>query len=109
MRHMEFDAPQEDRTETPPVPTHASHRGARLVRWLVLLILFVLSVAGGSLTGLLIAFQNDLPEIEELEDYKPSIISEIYSDEGKVIAEFAVERRGGVAFCAGPPPSPRPP
>src|SRR3989304_8095618 len=103
MSDMEFDSPHQDRTETPPIPPPPSHRGARLVRWLVLLILFVLSVAGGSLTGLLIAFQNDLPEIEELEDYKPSIISEIYSDEGKVIAEFAVERRGGVAFLASPP------
>jgi len=103
MRHMEFDSPHQDRTETPPIPTHASHRGARLVRWLVLLILFVLSVAGGSLTGLLIAFQSDLPEIEELEDYKPSIISEIYSDEGKVIAEFAVERRVVIPFREIPP------
>ncbi len=95
---MEFDAPPEDRATVPERPSEPSHRGARLVRWLVLLFLFVLSVAGGSLTGLLIAYQNDLPQIETLEDYKPSIISEIYSDEGNVIAEFAVERRVVIPF-----------
>lgn len=95
---MEFDAPPEDFAPAPERPSEPSHRGARLVRWLVLLFLFVLSVAGGSLTGLLIAYQNDLPQIETLEDYKPSIISEIYSDEGNVIAEFAVERRVVIPF-----------
>ena len=81
---MEFDAPPDpetSKTGAPPPPTQASNRGARLIRGLVLLILFVLSVAGGSLTGLLIAYQSDLPEISTLEDYRPSIISEIYSDE----------------------------
>ena len=95
---MEFDAPPEDRATAPERSSEPSHRGARLVRWLVLLFLFVLSVAGGSLTGLLIAYQTDLPQIETLEDYKPSIISEIYSDEGNVIAEFAVERRVVIPF-----------
>ena len=95
---MKFDAPPEDRATVPERPSEPSHRGARLVRWLVLLFLFVLSVAGGSLTGLLIAYQGDLPQIETLEDYKPSIISEIYSDEGNVIAEFAVERRVVIPF-----------
>ena len=98
---MEFDAPPDpeiSQTSAPQHPTRASHRGARLVRGLMLLILFVLSVAGGSLTGLLIAYQSDLPEIDTLEDYRPSIISEIYSDEGNVIAEFAVERRVVIPF-----------
>ena len=95
---MEFDAPPEDRATAPERPSEPSLRGTRLVRWLVLLFLFVLSVAGGSLTGLLIAYQNDLPQIETLEDYKPSIISKIYSDEGNVIAEFAVERRVVIPF-----------
>ncbi len=100
---MEFDAPPEDRATAPEPPSEPTHRGTRLVRWLVLLILFVLSVAGGSLTGLLIAYQTDLPQIETLEDYKPSIISQIYSDEGNVIAEFAVERRVVIPFEEIPP------
>ena len=100
---MEFDAPPEDFPKAPQQPSEPSHRGARLVHWLVLLFLFVLSVAGGSLTGLLIAYQTDLPQIETLEDYKPSIISELYSDEGNVIAEFAVERRVVIPFEEIPP------
>ena len=101
---MEFDSPRDFQTfqagQAPPPqhPTPASHRGARLVRGLVLLILCTLSVGGGSLTGLLIAYQSDLPEISTLEDYRPSIISEIYSDKGTVIAEFAVERRVVIPF-----------
>ena len=95
---MEFDAPPPERPATPEPPSEPTHRGARLVRWLVLLVLFVLSIAGGSLTGLLLAYQTDLPQVETLEDYKPSIISEIYSDDGNVIAEFAVERRVVIPF-----------
>jgi penicillin-binding protein 1A len=45
------------------------------------------------LTGLILAYQGDLPQIETLEDYRPSIITEIYSGDSTVIGEFAVEKR----------------
>ncbi|MFQ5789094.1 MAG: penicillin-binding protein 1A [Acidobacteriota bacterium] len=70
-----------------------SKRGKRLVQRLVLFLLFALAAAGGVLTGLLLAYQRDLPLVEALEDYRPSIITQVFSDEDKVIAEFAVEKR----------------
>lgn len=58
----------------------------------------MLSAAGGSLTGLLLAYQSDLPQVSSLEDYKPNIITELYSEEGSVFAEFAVEKRVVVGY-----------
>jgi len=72
--------------------------GQQLLRHLLLVLVFVLSAAGGSLTGLLLAYQSDLPQVSSLEDYKPNIITELFSDEGNVFAEFAVEKRVVVAY-----------
>jgi len=35
----------------------------------------------------------DLPEVGALEDYQPSVITEVYSDDGKTIGQFYIERR----------------
>lgn len=76
----------------------AARRGRALVRRLVVVLLFVLAAAGGTLTGLLLAYQTDLPLVETLEDYQPSVITQIFADNGQVISEFAVERRVVVGY-----------
>jgi len=43
--------------------------------------------------GVLLAFSNDLPNHRELAVYEPKTISRIYSGEGRLIDEFATERR----------------
>ena len=77
----------------PPQSPEASRRGKQLVRYLVFVFLFALAATGGSLTGLLLAYQTDLPLVETLEKYQPSIITQIFADDGTVIAEFAIEKR----------------
>ena len=53
---------------------------------------FILS---GALTSVIIYFylSKDLPKISSLTDYHPSIITEVYSDDNRKIAEFYHERR----------------
>jgi len=41
---------------------------------------------------------GDLPRVDTLADYRPPIITRVLSDEGEVIAEFALERRIVVPF-----------
>ncbi len=38
-------------------------------------------------------FSYSLPRIESLKDYRPSVVTEVYSSRGKLIGEFYLERR----------------
>ena len=75
-----------------------SHRGRKLVKIIVICVLFALAAMGGTLTGLVLAYQRDLPIIQEIDNYQPSIITQVFDDVGEVIAEFAVERRVVIGF-----------
>ena len=50
-------------------------------------------VCGLSLGGIFWVYGRDLPSHKFLAQYKPPTISRIYSAEGKIIDEFAKERR----------------
>ena len=47
----------------------------------------------GSVSGVLFAYSDDLPNIEALDDYTPSTITRVYGADGRAIGEFAVQRR----------------
>src|SRR6266704_1738843 len=55
--------------------------------------LVLAAVLLGTLSGLLIVYSTDLPQISELERYRPSTITELYDDHGRVIGSFALQRR----------------
>ncbi|HEY6253351.1 MAG TPA: PBP1A family penicillin-binding protein [Candidatus Angelobacter sp.] len=67
--------------------------GKKLVRRVLFTLLLLTSAMVGTLAGLLIVYSTDLPQISELERYRPSTITEIYDDQGKVIGSFAMQRR----------------
>src|SRR5499433_3422792 len=67
--------------------------GKKLVRRVVFALLVLFSSLIGTLAGLLIVYSTDLPQISELEKYRPSTITEIYDDRGRVIGSFALQRR----------------
>lgn len=67
--------------------------GKKLVRRVVFTLLLLTSAMVGTLAGLLIVYSTDLPEISELERYRPSTITEIYDDHGQIIGSFAMQRR----------------
>ncbi len=47
----------------------------------------------GTMIGLLIVYSTDLPQISELERYRPSTITELYDAQGRKIGSFALQRR----------------
>ena len=47
-------------------------------------------------------FSSGLPDYKKLSDYQPPISSRVYSNSGKLIAEYAVEKRIFVPYDAIP-------
>ena len=52
-------------------------------------------LAGLFLGGIYFYFTRDLPRISSLEDYRPPIITTVYSDDNRKIAEFSKETGKG--------------
>jgi len=69
---------------------HFLKRLARLFLW-ALVLLVVSSLLGG--IGTYFYLSEDLPRISTLKDYRPPIITTVYSDDDRKIAEFYKERR----------------
>ncbi len=57
------------------------------------LLLALLAAIVGASVGLLLVYSTDLPQISELEQYRPSSITELYDDHGREIGSFALQRR----------------
>lgn len=56
-------------------------------------VLFFLSIVSGSLSGLMLVYSVDLPQIHDLERYRPSTVTDLYDRKGQLIGSFALERR----------------
>lgn len=76
-------------------PADSTLRGAKrkLMGRVFFGTLVIASAVLGSLLGLLIVYSTDLPQVSELERYRPSSVTELYDDQGRVIGSFALERR----------------
>src|SRR5258708_10757875 len=59
--------------------------------WFSLIV--VISVLVGAAAGLLLVYATDLPQVDALENYRPSSITELYDDHERVIGSFALQRR----------------
>src|ERR1039457_4286663 len=66
-------------------------------------ILVLLSVAVGGTAGLVLIYSTDLPQVEDLEHYRPSSITQIYDDQGRIIGSFALQRRVVATYDDFPP------
>src|SRR5208282_3160805 len=67
--------------------------GNTLLGRLALTFLILCAIAIGAAVGLLFVYTSDLPEIRALEDYRPNVVTELYSDDGQSIGTFALQRR----------------
>jgi penicillin-binding protein 1A len=67
--------------------------GRKVVGIVVFGLLVLLSILVGATSGLLLVYSTDLPQVEELERYRPSSITELYDGQGRVIGTFALQRR----------------
>jgi penicillin-binding protein 1A len=88
--------------KTPEAPT-GNKRKIPIMLWILLGFLLVVFIGVGSGLGILLSYEYDLPKIESLEDYRPDVITDIYSDDNKVAGEFALERRIVVPLEEIPP------
>src|ERR1700756_606409 len=65
----------------------------KLVGNLLFGLLILLSAAVGAAAGLLFVYSTDLPQVDQLEHYRPSSVTELYDGQGRVIGTFALQRR----------------
>lgn len=66
----------------------------RKLWWVIsFLILFFLIIPCFSVVGLYINFSYDLPHLTSVKDYAPKIVTQVFSDDRELIAEFFVEKR----------------
>ncbi|MGB7264838.1 MAG: PBP1A family penicillin-binding protein [Terracidiphilus sp.] len=83
------------RSTEPPLP----QRGRRkLAGRSAIAILLVLAAVTGSLAGLTLVYSVNLPQIADLEHYRPSTITDLYDRKGRVIGSFALQRREVVGY-----------
>jgi penicillin-binding protein 1A len=65
--------------------------------------LLALAIIAGSLTGLMLVYSVDLPQIADLEKYRPITATDLLDVHGRVFGSFALERRIVVPYEALPP------
>jgi penicillin-binding protein 1A len=83
------------RLDEPPVPVP---RRRKLAGKVALSALLALAVITGSLAGLTLVYSVDLPQINDLERYRPSTTTELYDQKGRIIGSFALQRREVVNY-----------
>jgi penicillin-binding protein 1A len=79
----------------PPLP---DRRRRKIAGRSVLLVLLVLAAVTGSLAGLTLVYSVNLPQIDDLEHFRPSTTTDLYDRKGRIIGSFALERREVVGF-----------
>jgi penicillin-binding protein 1A len=75
--------------DLPPVEV----AGRKLVGRVLFGLLVLVSALVGATAGLLLVYTTNLPQVEALEAYRPSSITELYDNQGRVIGSFALQRR----------------
>ena len=68
----------------------------RLIRFVAMMfgILTVLAIAGaGGAVYIFHEFGRDLPDYRQLADYEPPVTTRVYAGDGRLLAEYAVEKR----------------
>jgi penicillin-binding protein 1A len=78
------------RLDPEPVPVY---KRRKVVGKVALAALLVLAVITGSLGGMMLVYSVDLPQINDLEHYRPSTTTDLYDRNGHMIGSFALQRR----------------
>ncbi|MBI4886317.1 MAG: PBP1A family penicillin-binding protein [Acidobacteria bacterium] len=79
-------------TSSPPPPGR-QRVVIRVARRAGLVALFLVAALLGTLSGVLFAYSDDLPQISALDSYQPNTITRLFARDGREIGEFATERR----------------
>src|SRR5664279_1644207 len=74
-------------------PAPDAGAGHKYVSNFIFFLLILAVAAGGAISGMLLVYSTDLPQVTELERFRPSTITELYDDQNRVIGQFALQRR----------------
>ena len=74
-------------------PSQVEAGGRKFVGRVLFGLLVLLAALVGASTGLFLVYSNDLPQVEQLEHYRPSSVTDLYDDHSRVIGSFALQRR----------------
>ena len=102
--HLAVYPPQREEQQPPgrlqrlQTPQLSAPKRRKLAGRFTLAALLVLAVITGSLAGLTLVYSVDLPQINDLEHYRPSTTTELYDVKGRVVGSFALERREVVDY-----------
>ncbi|PYX11459.1 MAG: penicillin-binding protein [Acidobacteria bacterium] len=77
--------------------------GRKLVGRLLVGLLVLVSALLGATAGLLLVYSTDLPQVEQLEHYRPGAITQLYDTQGRIIGSFALQRRVVASYDDYPP------
>ena len=84
--------------DDPPVTTDTAalpprRIGLKLVGNAFFALLIIIAAIAGAATGMVFVYSTDLPQVTELEHYRPATITQLYDDQNRVIGQFALQRR----------------
>lgn len=68
-------------------------RKKKVVKNVLITLLYFFSISVGSLFGFFLSYLNRLPQVEQSETFRPNVPGQVYSSDGRLIEEFAVEKR----------------
>src|SRR5208282_3260612 len=77
--------------------------GRKIMGRVVFGLLLLFSAVIGAAAGLLLVYSTGLPEVQQLEHYRPSSTTELYDDQNRVIGSFALQRRVVADYQDFPP------
>ena len=70
----------------------------RFARHAGIAALFIVAALLGTLSGVLFAYSDDLPQVSALDQYAPNTITRVLGKDGQLVGDFAVERRVVVRY-----------
>ncbi len=65
----------------------------RIVSRAIFSAALLMAIGIGAMAGFLVVYSTDLPQVSELETYRPSSVTEIYDAKGRVVGSFALQHR----------------
>ena len=81
------------RPRRPQIQAPPPRSRRKLAGRFTLAMLLILAATTGSLAGLTLVYSVNLPQINDLEQYRPSTTTDLYDQKGRIIGSFALERR----------------
>jgi len=69
-----------------------------ILRTLLILVLAGLAVGLGALAGAYIAIKDNLPQVADIDTFRPKLITTVYAADGRPLKEFAEEKRVEITY-----------